>query len=114
MKTYKLIYYIKNAFSEIKIFNKEFVYKYKNKCKIIFKNKIYPLQTKFTFEDKISINEFINLEILKKFQEIKLISFTNIPNINDIVKGCSSFDSLIEKNRKFKLNINKYDKIPKY
>ena len=43
MKVYKFIYLIKYFSFKLKIFNEEFVDKYKSKCKIVYRNKIYPL-----------------------------------------------------------------------
>ena len=91
MKVYELIYSIKKRQKKIKIFNPDFVEKYKNKFKIVYNSKIYPLKSKF---DNNANN------ISEKFK-IKLITFSNLPEQGFILFG---IDSLIQF---YKCKINK-------
>ena len=75
MKVYKIAYFKENTNeSTVRIFEKFFIHKHRNHCKITYKNKIYNLKTDFEIEDK-------KIEIL----EIKLLSSFDIPYIDIII-----------------------------
>ena len=114
MKVYKFIYLIKYFSFKLKIFNEEFVDKYKSKCKIVYRNKIYPLQSEFFINDKISLHGLKNSKERYNILGIKLLSFVDISNINNITKGCKYFDSFLEENQKFKINIDTFYKLPQF
>ena len=112
MKIYKLLYLIKENQTLIKILNPQFVRHYNKKCKIIYNNKIYPLNSEFNFS---LINSSIKLNNPdNKCLFLKLVSFIEIKNINDIIEECESLNELKEKNRKIKINIGKYAKLPNF
>ena len=75
MKIYGMVYSFTNK--KVQIFNPNFVKKYKNQYKIIYKNKISPIQSELIVNgnntDKLTI---------------KLLSFLDIPD--NIFKGCNS------------------------
>ncbi len=92
MKIFNSFYSIKQNEKKIKIFNH--AKKYKKKCKIIYKNKIYSLQSKFEIKD----NEINQLKI-------KLISYADIFNPRYLIEGCKSlidFDENIKYKKKEK------------
>ena len=104
MRIFKIIYSVSQDLNLIKIFNRTFVKKYKDKCKIIYNHKIYPLQSEFHINNK---NKIIGSLF------IRLISFTNTFNINQITKGCKSFLTYFEISNLQK-NTNKYSIYLKY
>ena len=71
----------KNA-KVIKIFTRDFVNHYKNQIKIVFKNKIIPLQSELKIE-----NENGN----KNYLKIHIICYENDIIINNIFKGLETF-----------------------
>ena len=73
----KIIYENKENINKIRIFGEEFVEKNKNKCKILFKNKIYDLQSEFYCKKNSQL-------------EIELIGIINITNMSHIFNSCSS------------------------
>ena len=92
-----LIYEIQKDEEIIKIFNPIFVKKYKSRCKIVYQNKIFPLQSEFMVKQN-------NITKLK----IKLIHFNNHLNIDSITEGCKSFI----RNKKNKNYLKKILKLP--
>ena len=99
MKIYKFIGEDKDK-NDFKNFMKEFVAK--NKCKIIYKNKIIPLQSLLKIPENI-------IDISK----IKLILYNYIYNINEIFLETISIGQIDQKNYKFeriknKKNMNMY------
>ena len=72
-----------NKNNKVKIFGQKFVDNNKDKCKIIFENKEYGLQTEFDIKD-------INKDIL----EIKLKGIGEIENISWMFSHCNSLSSL--------------------
>ncbi len=96
MKFFKFIFSSKAEENKIKIFKPDFFNKIKYKYKIIYKNKIYPIQNEF----KIPTNKDNKLKI-------KLICFNNIIDITDI--GIE-YDSLSKFNeiQNYKKNVYKY------
>ena len=107
MKVFELIYKVEVNKDKINIFNPDIIKKFKNIFKIIYKNKIYPLESKFKIKD------MKNKEI-----KIKLISFINttISIIGDITKGCQLLNDYYENinNKKYfeflKLSLNEISK----
>ena len=81
---------------EQKIFDPYFVKKYKNNFKIVYNNKLLPLQTKLYIGKK-----------LKKKIKIQLICFLNNFLLNDLIRGCQNF-SEIHPSEKFKNNIKNF------
>ena len=112
MKIYKLTYIIEGYEYKIKILNPEFVNKYKGKCLIISKNKKYPLKSLFSIRYHRSLRNIENQERILNILEIKLISYIDITDPNEMTKGCLFFTNLKEKNKKFKINIKEYGKLP--
>ena len=70
---------------KIKIFGKKFVEKNKNKCKIMYEDKIYDLTEEFNIknsnEEKIII---------------KLLDINNITNMSELFCGCKLLESLLD------------------
>ena len=97
MKIIQVIYPKKGKRTSIQIFSEYFIMKNKNKFKIIYKNKIYPLMREFPVINK-------TIDKLK----IKLISFENNININNIYRENIFIDIIYEKDKKIK-NAHKYD-----
>ena len=64
----------------IRIFNPIFVKQNKMKYKIIYKNKIYPLQSQFEF-----------METKNERAKIKIMCYNDLPNLFYVIKGCESF-----------------------
>ncbi len=85
---------------KIKLFDPEFVEKYKNICKIIFNNKLYPLHYEFRFKRKKKKK--------KEKIKIKLKTFNEIPDSEKI--NLINF----KENKKYKKNNNKYSEYLKY
>ena len=79
----RIIYKIDKTKDKIKIFNEEFVQKYKNKCKIIYENKEHKLK-----------EELETKKIQKNKIEIKLKGIENINNISGMLYQCNSLFSL--------------------
>ena len=94
MKIYKFIGEDKDKIDFKKNFMKEFVAK--NKCKIIYKNKIIPLQSLLKIPENI-------IDISK----IKLILYNYIYNINEIFLETISIGQIDPKNYKFERIKNK-------
>ena len=86
-----------NNKEKVKILDKKFIKKNRNKCKIIYKNKIYELRE--YFED-IDIN-YNHKDIIK----FKLIFIHNIIDMSYILYDCGSLISLYD-NNKTNLNIS--------
>ena len=98
MKFFKIIYPKKRNTNVVPIFDKNFINKNKNKYKIIYENKLYPLQTVLIIP-KYKM-EYIN---------IKLMSFINDIDINDIIIASKSFNVFdINKNHKTQNTDKKY------
>ena len=97
-----LIYKIQKDGKIIKIFNPNFVKKYKSRFKIIYENKIYDLQSEFIVKQN-------NITKLK----IKLIHFNIHLNIKSITEGCKSFIGYKKNKNNLKKNI-KYNQIDTY
>ena len=74
MNIIKIFYSINQQSEKIKIFPEFFVNKNKNKCQIIYNNKIYPLKAELDKSDKN----------IKKI-EIKLMLFSKISSIFDLI-----------------------------
>ena len=87
-----LIYEIQKDKKIIKIFDDNFVRKNKSRYKIIYENKIYPLQSEFIVKQ----NDITKLKI-------KLIHFNICFNIKLITKRCKSFryKNYLKKNDKY-------------
>ena len=94
MKIFQISYPIKNSETKIKIFNHNFTLKIRNKCKVIYKNKIYPFNNEFEIEDETN-----------KVLKIKLICYFNIYDINNIKNECESPIQFKEINNKKRNNI---------
>ena len=91
---FKLIYIIDKNVNKLKIVNKHFVDKNRGKCKIIYRNKILPMQSELVIQD-----------ITIKYLKIKLICYCNISSISDITKRNKNLYSFNEyKNYKNKIN----------
>jgi len=97
MKLFQHVFEAQENEQKIKLFNSKFLIKYKNKCKIIYKNKLYPLQDEFDF-------------IYNPYEKIKvkLVTFYRIPH--------SEKEYVNKKNesKKYKKNYNKYIEYLKY
>ena len=100
MKIHKITYSIKPNKKKIKMFNPGFVDKYKYQCKIIFNNKLYPLQSEFEIND-------MKIENLK----IKLICFVFIHDFIIYKEDISECEHYITK--KYKRKNRKYVQILK-
>ena len=96
IRVLKLYYKIEKNNKKLKVLNKDFVFSNKNKCMIIYQNKLYPLMT------DLKINERDNNSL-----EIKLILFKHIPYLTDKLFECESLLNIIEI-PKFKINNSKY------
>ena len=100
MNVLKIYYPIGENKKEIEIFRKSFVKEYKLQCKIIFNNKLYPLQSYF---------EINNMK--RKRLTIKLLYFNRIPNhlfhILSKYEECECYsESYYKKNLKNAINKN--------
>ena len=95
MKVFKLIYPIEGS-KKIRVFDPVFVKKNKSKFKILYNNKIYPLQSEFEIPDK----KFNKLKI-------KLICYTDKYQMNYIALESESF-KLYERKNYAKKNMNIY------
>ena len=96
MKIFLLIYSKPENEETIRLFNPYFVLSNKNKCKIIFQNKLYPLEYEYDASD-----------IKRKKLKIKLICFNNISDINDFTEEFESYKiyeskKYIKKNKVFR------------
>ena len=96
MKFFKFIFSIKDGEKLIKIFKPDFVNKNRHKYKIIYNNKIYPIQNEF----KIPNNKDNKLKI-------KLICFNYISGVNDIDLEYASLYKFNEI-KNYKKNVYKY------
>ena len=101
MKIFNLYFLKEENEYVVRMFEPYYVNKYKNKCKLIYKSKIYPFQEEFKTSDK-------NSELLK----IKLIIYDDFSDINDIIEECESLYSFFEC-KKSKKNSIKYNQIIK-
>ena len=92
----ELIFFPPNKESSVTIFNSNFVNKNKNRYKIIYKNKTYPLNIEFKFTSKNKIKEKIQLKCYSDFLDI-----------SNLIKGtCFLYELFI--NQKSKKNYDKY------
>lgn len=89
MKVFEIIYSVKQNQNRIKIFNHDFIRKYKNCSKLIYKGKIFPITSEFPITDK-------NIKKLK----IKLITLRKIPD--DIFLYCNQVNQF-NKQRIYKI-----------
>ena len=96
MIIFVIIYPKKKRANEQKIFNPHFVNKYKNNFKIVYNNKLLPLQTKLYIGKKP-----------KKQIKIQLICYNNKLLLYDLIKGCQNFFEIYP-SEKFKNNINNF------
>lgn len=97
MKVYKLVFLIADIKeSTTRIFLDEFVKLYKNHCKLIYKNKIYDLKSKFNIEDRKS-----------DYLRIKLISSFDIPYINYFIPFNGQVYESFEDKRNYEKNPKK-------
>ena len=81
MEEYIMIYEIKTNTNYIRILGAEFVSNNKNKGRIIYNNKIYPLQETFQTEDINKINNKL---------KIKMLLSVNCVNKSCLFKDCST------------------------
>ena len=95
---YAPFYHIKENIIKIEIANPDFVEKNKYKYRIIYKNKIYPLNSELEFKK----DEIEDLKI-----KIKLICYNNLSYIHDKTKNEKSLYKF-KKTNKFKKYINRY------
>ena len=93
MKIFKIVYSVKENENILQIFESKFIRKNKNKCSIIYNNKIYPLQEKFKPENRT----------IKKLK-IQLVCYTNIPDIKKIIEENNSIIKYDER-RVYKNNL---------
>ena len=80
----KLIYYVKEAEDKIRIMSNNFVKKYSNKLKIIYKNKISGPREFISISNQIKKVK-IYLTFLRKI---------NFDDIIDIIEGCESLNKI--------------------
>ena len=97
MVTFVIIFQIKENNRKVYLFKPYFFVKYKNRCKMIYKNKIFPL--KFS----VSIKRAGKLKI-------ELMFYNDDAYLEDIVKGCISFSEIYLINI-YKNYIKKFKKI---
>ena len=76
---FKLYYSRKNYEGKIRIFGRKFVENNKNKCKIIYKNKVLELKEYFEEIDKKNCNR-CNIDLIK----IKLIAINKIADMSEM------------------------------
>ena len=81
----RIIYVINQENSKIRIFGGKFVGNNKNKCFIIYNNKVLPLQEYFPFE---------NIQIEDNILKIFLIEFEDIYNRSYMFNLCSSLEGI--------------------
>ena len=96
MIIFVIVYRIKKNSNEVNIFQPNFVKKNKNSYKIIYNNKILPLQTKLPVNDKS-----------KKLVKIQLICYNDNLILNDLIKGSKTFYEIYPSG-KYKNNVNKF------
>ena len=90
----EIVYLVKENQKSVKIFKHKFVKKMQKKCKIRYKNKIYPLQGEFKIENE-SLNKL----------KISLICYDHYDlDMNDLMKACGDFYELYPSS-KYKNNI---------
>ena len=98
-KWQKLIYKLNKKHKKIRIFGSLFLYNNKNKCIIIYNDKIYPLQEYFDVKDIENVDNKI---------EILLIELENITDKSYMFQSCDSLLELSLSNKKeneFDINI---------
>ena len=115
MKVYEMIYSVQGR-NEVKIFTPSFIRKNKNKFKIIYNGKLYPMSSEFIISDKniekfkiylasfctISDNIFNGVDSLLEFYSYKK-SKTKSESYNELIKNHI-------KKSKMKYNINPKEK----
>ena len=99
MIIFTLIYPANNKSNEIKIFKPNFVSKNQNKFKIVYKNKLLPLQSKLIIEDN-------KIDQIK----IQLIYYGRDLKIHELIYITESLSDL-HINRKFKNNLIRAHKL---
>ena len=80
MIVFVIIFPIENNTKIVDFFTPYFIKKYKHRCKIIYKNKLLPLHTRLLIKKHI-----------KSHIKIKLISYYDTVNIDDIITESISF-----------------------
>ena len=95
MKIFNVFYSNNEQKNKIKIINPNFLDKNKGKYKIIYNNKIYPLQSEF----------IINEKKIKQIK-VKLLCYVKIQNTSNITKECKSFEISYENNKYKKIMYN--------
>ena len=111
MKVFEIIYSVKQNKNRIKIFNNDFIRKYKNGSKLIYKGKIFPITSEFPITDKNTKKLKIKLITLRKIPD-DIFLYCNQVNqfnkqriykiTNDEIKHIVNIQKLI-----YKINLNK-------
>ena len=101
MKFFKVEFFNPENINKINIFTPSFIEKNKYRIKIVYENKLFPLENKI-------INKYKGNEKLK----IKIISFYNIQD-NEIAEGFKTNNNCYETKRYIR-NLNRYNRYSKH